>query len=255
MTLQERMHAVAEYWKSQPRVRRPPVHHDKPYSYECNCDGAGWFMLMIGDGRYQLTKCSCGVAGQSPQAQRLSRELDVLQNRTFENYHVDRVYVDLPDASASTQKTLVSIAYAKARKYADKPSGWLYIYGRPGTGKSHLAAAIANVNKNHMNVIYRSMPSLIDLIRENANQLDALSTQIADADLVIIDDIGADGRPTEWAEARIFTIINNRVDKPTVFTSNYDVADLPYSAHIIDRLNASRRCWINTTSMRGNHAD
>lgn len=250
--MHERMHAVAQYYAKQKNVkRRAPEYVDKPYQYgQCNCDGAGWFMLSTGNGRYTLTKCDCGIAGQSPESMRLSRELDHLSNRTFENFRVDRPYQDLPDASASTQQKLVNIAYTKARHFADAPSGWLYIHGRPGTGKSHLAAAIANVNKMRMNVIYRSMPSLMDLVRENSNQLDALISQISDAELVIIDDIGADNRPTEWGEARIFTIINARVDKPTVFTSNYDVSELPYGAHIIDRLNASRRSWINATSMR-----
>ena len=81
--------------------------------------------------------------------------------------------------------------------------------------------------------------------------VDALLQQIADADLVIIDDIGADGEPTEWSEARIFRVINSRVDLPTVFTSNLDVHQLPYQERILDRLNASTRCWINASSMRG----
>ena len=186
----------------------------------------------------------------SPQEQQLSRELDILSNRTFESFNLDRPYADTSSATANTQRELVKIAYHKAQHYADNPTGWLYIHGKPGTGKSHLAAAIANYNRGRMSIIYRSMPAMMDIIRENSNALESFMAQIAQTQLVIIDDIGADGKPTDWAEARIFSIINGRVDKPTVFTSNYDVQELPYRDHIRDRLNASRRCWLNTTSIR-----
>ena len=250
MTLQERMNAVAKYWASQPKIKKPNYAPIQPLVDGCNCDGAGWFMKETTNGEFQMTKCDCGIAGESAMARNLSRELDVYSNRIFDNFLIDRQYIDIADVSAKTQRQMVEIAFRKAQQFAIQPKGWLYIHGKPGTGKSHLAAAIANHNKHRMNVIYRSMPTLIDLVRENANQLDGLMTQISDADLVIIDDIGADNKPTDWAEARIFTIFNGRVDKPTVFTSNYDVGELPYREHILDRLNASRRCWLNTTSKR-----
>lgn len=252
MTYGERYQAVARYWadrNKQTAKRRIAEYKTAPVSAGCNCDGAGWFMRETMPGKFELTKCVCGLAGASPHERRLSRELDILAGKTFDNFNVNRAYRDMPEASAATQAQLVQIAYRKARQYADNPRGWLYIHGRPGVGKSHLAAAIANCNR-HMSVIYRSMPAFMDIIREQSNALDTLMSQISGADMVIIDDIGADNRPSEWAEARIFSIINNRVDKPTVFTSNYDVADLPYGAHILDRLNASRRCWINASSAR-----
>lgn len=250
MTLQERMNAVAQYWKFQPKVKRPNYTPVKPLIDGCNCDGAGWFMKQVNNNEFQLVKCDCGIAGESFEVRQLSKELDVLSNRIFDNFSINRPYIDLPDVNAKTQRKMVEIAFHKASQFAQQPKGWLYIHGKPGTGKSHLAAAIANHNKHRMTVIYRSMPTLMDLIRENSNQLDTFINQISDAQMVIIDDIGADNKPTDWAEARIFTLINCRVDKPTVFTSNYDVSELPYREHILDRLNASRRCWLNTTSMR-----
>ena len=253
MTFLERYHAVSRYWAER---RRQPAERNmlqnqkpKPLTPGCNCDGAGWYMLQTADGKSELTKCNCGIAGASPAEQQLSRELDVLSGKTFDNFNIKRPYSDIADVTAQMQFQLVQIAFNKAKQYSDAPRGWLYIHGRPGVGKSHLAAAIANANR-HMRIIYRSMPAFMDIVREQSGALEQLMTQISRAELVIIDDIGADNRPTDWAEARIFNIINNRIDKPTVFTSNYDVDQLPYGEHILDRLNASRRCWINTTSMR-----
>jgi DNA replication protein DnaC len=252
MTYDERFRAVARYWaeRNKRTKTRTAVEYKTPaLTSGCNCDGSGWYMLETAPRKFELTKCTCGAAGASRNERQLSRELDMLAGKTFDNFNVQRAYRDLPDASAKLQAQMVQIAYNKARQYAEAPRGWLYIHGRPGVGKSHLAAAIANRNR-HMSVIYRSMPAFLDIIREQSNALETLMTQIATADLVIIDDIGADNRPSEWAEARIFSVINNRVDKPTVYTSNYDVQELPYGEHIRDRLNASRRCWINASSAR-----
>lgn len=256
MTLYERYHAVKEYWNEQNQKRqnksRKPRYPDilPMVNGQCNCDGSGWFMLVYPTGQSVLTKCQCGSAGQSPQEIELSRELDVLANRTFDTFTIDRPYVEQPTMTIKLQQDMVRIAMHKAYTYAEKPHGWLYIHGKPGTGKSHLAAAIANHNRHRMKIIYRSMPAMLDLMRENSFNLETLSKQITSADLLILDDIGAEGKPSDWTQTRVFTIINGRVDKPTVFTSNYDVQELQYGSHIIDRLNNSRRCWINASSMR-----
>jgi DNA replication protein DnaC len=253
MTYYERYQAVKSYWGEQKKFKKKRVHQPPaPMKMGgCNCDGAGWFNLVMPSGHTTLTKCSCGAAGSSSFERMVNKELDILQFKTFDNFTVDRPYTEMKNASTVYQRSMVDIAVSKAKSFSASPNGWLYIHGAPGTGKSHLAAAIANENKARMRIIYRSMPAMLDMIRENQQQLDTMLGKIADAELVIIDDIGADGRPTEWAEGRIFRLINDRVDKATVFTSNYDVGELQYQERIIDRLNASRRSWLHTTSMRG----
>lgn len=257
MTLHERMHAVAEYWREQRKFikKNRPIYADPipEISGQCNCDGAGWYYLLMPSGEKTLKKCTCGVAGASRIERKLNNELAALSHKNFANFDVNRKYIALPTVSVDTQRRMVDIAYKKAKEFAKNPTGWLYIHGESGTGKSHLAASIANHLARHQwNVVYRSMPAMLDIIRDSMHQgqVDTLFQEIADADLVIFDDVGADGTPTEWAEARIFRLINDRIDMPTVFTSNYDISDLPYQQRIKDRLNASRRCWINASSMR-----
>lgn len=264
MTHLERMHAVSEYWRIQNRKLKSKSGMYKKIEYpmpqqestsKCNCDGAGWYYLLMPSGEQQLKKCHCGKAGVSATVKKLNTELSALSNKTFDNFIVRRPYTALPDATVATQQMMVDIAYKKAIKFANTPHGWIYIHGNPGTGKSHLAASIANHVAQKFDgwtVIYRSMPAMLDIIRDSMHQgqIDKLFIDIANADIAIIDDIGADGTPTEWAEARIFRLINDRVDKPTVFTSNVDIAQLPYNARIIDRLNSAQRCWIQASSMR-----
>lgn len=253
MTYFERYQAVKLYWGQQRAAgmikKRAPYPAPAPMEPGCNCDGAGWYNQVSPAGLSNIKRCPCGIAGPSAFQRSINRELDILSNRTFDNFNINRPYKATATNSIVMQRAMVENAVNKARSYASSPAGWLYIHGTVGSGKSHLAAAVAN-HCNHMRVIYRSMPAMLDTIRENSQALDKLFDQISRADLVIIDDIGADGTPTEWAEARIFRLINDRVDKPTVFTSNVDVYDLPYHERVKDRLNASRRAWLNTTSMR-----
>lgn len=264
MTNRERYEAVSAYWKvefARMRKNREKLYAEiaerksvmQQATADCNCDGAGWYMLVYPSGQQELKKCTCGIAGPSPDETRLNSELNVLQNKVFSNFMVDRPYIALPDASVDVQKRMVQIAVQKAKSYAKDPTGWLYIHGTPGTGKSHLAAAIANHLKRYgWSIAYRSVPAMLDLIRDSASrgQVDALYQSLAKFDLVVYDDIGADNTPTDWADAHIFRLMNERVDMPTIFTSNHDVRQLPYSARILDRLNNSRRCWINASSMR-----
>jgi DNA replication protein DnaC len=260
MTNRERLNAVSAYWKEEfKRMRKERGNRQldpietKMESAGCNCDGAGWYLLVYPSGQQEMKKCNCGIAGPSPEETRLNSELSVLQHKVFSNFTIDRPYKALPDASADVQKRMVQIAVQKAKAYAKDPTGFLYIHGLPGTGKSHLAAAIANHLKRHgWSIAYRSVPAMLDLIRDSASrgQVDALYQSLAKFDLVVYDDIGADNTPTDWADAHIFRLVNERVDMPTIYTSNHDVSQLPYSPRIIDRLNASRRCWINASSMR-----
>lgn len=111
----------------------------------------------------------------------------------------------------------------------------LFITGSYGTGKTHLAAAIANqLIENETACICMTMIDLLDKIRDTfqANQSSELNeTEILSkyetVPLLIIDDIGSE-KPTEWAISKMFAIINARYESymPTVITTNYSSIEL-----------------------------
>lgn len=182
----------------------------------------------------------------------LNKELASLADRTFDNFNINRKYIPMASANPETQKKMVNIALNRSIRFANKPEGWLYIHGLPGSGKSHIAAAIANKIGAYQNCVYRSMPALTDTLRDQVRNgpMETIIAALADVDVLILDDIGADGTPTEWIEARLFRILNDRVGKPTVFTANMDVQELPYHDRILDRLSAASKCWIAASSFR-----
>lgn len=139
-------------------------------------------------------------------------------------------------------------AYKIARKYSERfddyPSS-LMLWGNPGSGKSHLAAAVANeLMKRGKTVIFQSVPELLSRIRatynDDAKETEAeVITALTQCDLLILDDLGSE-KISEWVLDTLFRIVDGRYrsKKHTMVTTNLDPAELPQamSVRIADRL-------------------
>ena len=116
------------------------------------------------------------------------------------------------------------------RKYADhfdslipKPGqpepgrNGLFISGPPGTGKTHLAAAISN------RLLSQGKPVICMTMIDEWEVLRIYKT----VPLLVIDDMGKEP-PTEWAVSTVYNIINARYEAylPTIITTNYTADDL-----------------------------
>ena len=72
------------------------------------------------------------------------------------------------------------------------------IWGEPGNGKTHLAAAIANeLSKQGFIVVFQSVPELLQRIRstfnnDNKENETQIMRALLECDLLILDDIGAE---------------------------------------------------------------
>ena len=141
-----------------------------------------------------------------------------LRNYNFENYKV-----------CNENKT----AYFKAKKYvadllAGNKSNSLFITGNIGTGKTHLAASIANeLIKNGQPVIFGTLINLLTEVKDSYSIDGEYESKIINKyskiGLLIIDDLGKE-RPSEWTLEKLFTIINNRYENnlPVIITTNYN---------------------------------
>lgn len=110
----------------------------------------------------------------------------------------------------------------------------LFIAGSYGTGKTHLAAAIANqLIDGGTACICMTMIDMLERIRRTyqaaGSEADEamILNQYEQVPLLIIDDIGSE-QPTEWAVSKIFAIINARYEgyMPTIITTNYSGEEL-----------------------------
>lgn len=120
------------------------------------------------------------------------------------------------------------IACEAAREYAKEPEGWLIFSGSSGSGKTHLAAAIANERiATGEAVLFMVVPDLLDHLRASYDAqieemgYDQLFDQVRNAPLLILDDIDAVAG-TPWAREKLFQVVNHRYNTtlPTIFTSS-----------------------------------
>lgn len=128
-------------------------------------------------------------------------------------------------------------AYQICKDYADnfyinkKDGRGLLLSSIPGTGKTHLAAAITNQLVPKMtSVIFVSVPELLQQIRNTfrgAESEASIMYGLTECDLLILDDIGAE-KTTDWTTEKLYTVIDSRYRniKPIIFTTNCDSEEL-----------------------------
>ena len=106
----------------------------------------------------------------------------------------------------------------------------LWLTGSYGTGKTALAMIVsrAAIDAGRTVAIY-SCPRLLSVIRESIDRSGVLDflDRLATADLLHIDDLGAEHR-TDWVLEQLYTIINGRYEdeRSTIVTSNLDAIKL-----------------------------
>lgn len=147
------------------------------------------------------------------------------QRRTFDNFKTDT-----PERVR---------CYKIAKRYADTFSerysngDGLYIEGTNGTGKTHLAAAIAlQLINEEVPVVCKTSSDLLLDIRSAYDDTNRWSEGevlrvYKDVDLLIIDDLGKE-QCSDWSMSTLYSILNDRYEamKPTIITTNYSAEDL-----------------------------
>jgi DNA replication protein DnaC len=124
-----------------------------------------------------------------------------------------------------------------AREYAERFELYggesLLIWGDPGNGKSHLAAAVCHKLKERGKIpVFQTMTELLERIRatfgRQAKEHEReIMTALQDCDLLVLDDLGAE-KVSDWTLDVLFRIIDGRyrAKKPTLFTTNFSPTEL-----------------------------
>lgn len=148
------------------------------------------------------------------------------QNKTFADYI----------AETPQQQRALEACTSYAHNFSDNLAAGrcLILSGNVGTGKTHLAAAIAGyiVRETEYTAVFRSLHSILQAIKStyggNARFTESDVLQLfTDPDLLIIDEVGAT-KSSEFELATLFAIINTRYENnlPTVVITNLEVAEL-----------------------------
>ena len=158
-------------------------------------------------------------------------DLQLLKGMTFRNFDPKGM-----NATPEQQHNL-RVAYQSAMNFAEHPEGWLVLMGQVGCGKTHLAASIANYRvEKGQQVFFVVMADLLDHLRstfapDSHVNYDVLFDHIKNAELLILDDLGAHST-SPWAQEKLFQILNHRYNGrfPTVMTTSLAPTELPSAA-------------------------
>ncbi len=104
----------------------------------------------------------------------------------------------------------------------------LLLYGDVGTGKSYLAACIANaLLERGYSVKWVSTTEIVDHGFQSEERYHEYQEQITSPDLLVIDDLGAE-RGTDFALQRVHSLIDKRVstNRPIIVTTNIRMAQM-----------------------------
>ncbi|RKQ32307.1 ATP-binding protein [Oceanobacillus halophilus] len=155
---------------------------------------------------------------------------DDLKHAGFKNFLVD-------SNSNVFEAKRTSIEYVKKFTEIEPERRYnLLIMGNPGTGKTHLVTAIARtLRKKGFLVGFITTGKLLGKIQSTFNKGSSYTKEdiykdIKRFDLLILDDLGSEAKSKDefdWSKKELFEIVNLRIRKPTIYTTNYNEKHLP----------------------------
>ena len=194
------------------------------------CNGAGWLSSNVPVGHPdfgQAFPCRClrSDADATTRTAALERysKLGPLRQFTLAAADPDR-YISNP-----ANRRAFSGALDAAAEYAEQPSGWISFAGPSGSGKSYLAAAIANRQiELGQPALFVTAADLLDYLRGGFDDDEELTfvdlfEQVRNAPLLILDDLPTNPA-TPWGQDRLFQLLAHRHSSrlPTVITLRGD---------------------------------
>lgn len=180
---------------------------------ECDiCNDALWVAVASGDASSlaKVTPCKCqSKVRDASEHLRTYSELGQLGRMTFES-------LKPKGRKGRVDSEQFRSAIDSAKEYANQPEGWLVIQGPAGSGKTHLAVAIANeAIARGEPVKYVSALGIADLIStrpysdSDADSGNDSFNVLLDAPLLVIDDLWAHQSPA-WIETKIDHLLTHR---------------------------------------------
>jgi len=227
-----------------------------------HCNGAGWIRVET-PGRLVPRVEMCHCLRKEVGLRRADRLLaasgipaKALQRWRFRDFQPDQCKMSSGALRPQVVATMQKIK-AECMAYAKKPEGWRVLMGPCGSGKTHLAYAIAgSCQKRGMAVFVATAPDMLDMLRASyrTEQFDQRFEELRNVGLLVIDDLATE-QATAWVLEKMYQLVNHRymAELPLIITTNLNIRKHPaqIDERILSRLlegteqqNGRCRLWI-----------
>lgn len=232
---------LKEYEEKLKKIKTLENPKDKK-TYKClECKDTGVVILNNNFAR----QCKCAI--EKAKEKRMGKLLEFanipveFEGLTFDDFKLD-VY---SKENQNDIEAIRNISFNYVKNFKENKEGkGLYFYSKsPGTGKTLLSLIIGNslMKFHEVSVRYTTISDLTETLKANFGNGQVSNKEILDSfssvELLILDDIGQENS-TRWTEEQLFSILDKRQDykKPTIFTSNLKINELPYQERMKSRL-------------------
>ena len=132
------------------------------------------------------------------------------------------------EKSNKTELLMMAENYAKNFSQFRKDGKGLLLYGTVGTGKSHMAACIANrlIDEGHR-VLMTNFATMVNVLQSSFDGRQEYIDSLNRYALLILDDLGAE-RKSEYMQEQVFNIIDARYRSgiPMIITTNLTAEEM-----------------------------
>ncbi|OCX40594.1 DNA replication protein DnaC [Staphylococcus haemolyticus] len=205
---------------------------EEEHNLKCEKCGNTYDYYKFSNGQEFRHGCECELIeiGKKERAERKEKYLNRIFNQSNVNASLSDATVNSyqPQNDHQVHAKSTAIEYVKGFS-VDEPKS-LILQGSYGTGKSHLAYAIAKAIKQQgYSVAFMHIPMLMERIKATYNRnatetTDELVQLLSNIDLLVLDDVGVEN--TEHTLNKLFSIVDNRVGKNNIFTTNFSDKEL-----------------------------